>query len=119
MKKYAFSRRSRLRLKKDFQAVFDAGHKVQTKDFVAWFQHIGMPSKYGLMVSKKTGGAVRRNAIKRLLREAIRLTQNKFMEGIRIIIYPKADCAIYNLGDAINAVEKLMIKAGLLGNNKE
>jgi len=111
MKQFAFSRRSRLRLKNDFKAVFSVGNKTVTKDLVAWHSQSDSPMKTGLMVSKKTGGAVRRNRIKRLLREAIRLSHNEFMEGVRLIIYPKADCRIYNLSDAKDAVETLRRKA--------
>lgn len=119
MRKYAFSRRSRLRLKNDFQAVFDVGRKVQTRNLIAWYVLSTGSNKYGLMVSKKTGGAVRRNAIKRLLREAIRLRQENFQEGIRIIIYPKAKCGIYCLEDAVDSVEELMSKADLLKKSED
>lgn len=111
MKQFAFSRRSRLRLKNDFQAVFAASKKTATKDLVAWHCYAAGQMKVGLMVSKKTGGAVRRNRLKRLLREAIRLSHNEFMEGVRLIIYPKAGCRIYNLSDAIGAIETLRRKA--------
>ncbi|MBP5287686.1 MAG: ribonuclease P protein component [Elusimicrobiales bacterium] len=113
MKQFAFSRRSRLRLKKDFQAVFSADRKTVTKDIVAWHLITEGPCKTGLMVSRKTGGAVRRNRIKRLLREALRLSQNQTKEGVRLVLYPKAGCRINNLSGAMAALDCVRRKAKL------
>jgi len=113
MKTYAFSRKSRLRLKKNFQAVFSAENKTNAGELIAWHQQAGGLLKLGLMVSKKTGGAVRRNRLKRLLREAFRLSQDKMKKGVRLIIYPRAGCQIDSLSDACRALDKLRRKAKL------
>ena len=112
MKEFAFSRASRLRLKKEFEAVFAAGRKTVTKDLVAWHSPVGdKEKKIGLMVSKKTGGAVKRNRLKRLLREAFRLSKDGLKESARFIIYPKAGCAIKNLAQARAALENVWRRA--------
>lgn len=113
MKQFAFSRASRLRLKKEFEAVFDAGHRTATRDLVAWHSESAGGKKIGLMVSKKTGGAVKRNRLKRLLREAFRLTREELKEGTRLIIYPKAGCAMENLAQARKALETVRQRARL------
>lgn len=119
MKEFAFSRVSRLRLKKEFEAVFAAGHKTVTRDLVAWYSPgCGKEKKIGLMVSKKTGGAVRRNRLKRLLREAFRLTKKELKEGTRLIIYPKAGCAMDNLAQARQELDTLRRKARLNDDGK-
>ncbi|OIN99914.1 MAG: ribonuclease P protein component [Elusimicrobia bacterium CG_4_10_14_0_2_um_filter_56_8] len=127
MKEFAFSRVSRLRLKKEFEAVFAAGRKTVTRDLVAWHMDpncaAGAPGsdkekKIGLMVSKKTGGAVKRNRLKRLLREAFRLTKKELKEGTRLIIYPKAGCAIKNLAQARQELDTLRLKARLNNDGK-
>ena len=115
VKKFAFARISRLRLKRDFEAVFDAGKRTTAGELVMWHKPgEEAPSKIGLMVSKKTGGAVRRNRIKRLLREAFRLSQEQLKEGTRLIIYPKAGCAIDTMAQARNALEGIWRKARLI-----
>jgi ribonuclease P protein component len=120
VKEFAFTRASRLRLKKEFEAVFDADNKTVTRDLVAWHRNGGDKEKrLGLMVSKKTGGAVKRNRLKRLLREAFRLTGRELKEGTRLIIYPKAGCAMGNLAQAREALEQLRRKARLDDDGKQ
>ena len=119
MKEFAFSRASRLRLKKEFEAVFAAGRKTVTRDLVAWHSpEADNEKKIGLMVSKKTGGAVKRNRLKRLLREAFRLTRKELKEGTRLIIYPKAGCAMNNLAQARAALDTLRLRARLNDDGK-
>jgi ribonuclease P protein component len=114
VKQFAFSRASRLRLKKEFEAVFDAGNKTATRELVAWHSRgEDEEKKIGLMVSKKTGGAVKRNRLKRLLREAFRLDRTELKEGTRLIIYPKAGCAMDNLAQARKALDTVRLKARL------
>ena len=113
MKKFAFSRASRLRLKKDFEAVFAAAKKTVTRDLVMWHSGGGAEKKIGLMVSKKTGGAVHRNRLKRLLREAFRLSKDELKESAHFIIYPKAGCAVGNLAQARAALDNVWRRARL------
>lgn len=46
-------------------------------------------TRFGLSVSKKHGGAVRRSRLKRLLREAFRLSQHDLPEGLDLILIPR------------------------------
>ena len=119
MKQFAFSRASRLRLEKEFEAVFATGRKTVTRELVAWHTRGGgKEKKIGLMVSKKTGGAVERNRLKRLLREAFRLGKKELKEGTRLIIYPKAGCAMSNLAQARQELDTLRLKARLNDDGK-
>jgi len=119
VKEFAFSRASRLRLKKEFEAVFAAGRRTATRDLVTWHLPAGdKEKKIGLMVSKKIGGAVKRNRLKRLLREAFRLNSRELKEGTRLIIYPKAGCAVNNLAQAERALDEVRHRARLENDGK-
>ena len=70
----AFPPEQRLKRPADFRAVFDKGTKRHTGGFILFRTEEGdaLP-RLGVSVGRKIGGAVARNRVKRLLREAFRL----------------------------------------------
>ena len=79
-----------LRIKKqtDFQKLFSKGKRAFSPSLTLVYQkaeHMRM----GISVGKKHGKSVQRNRIKRLIREAFRLNQDKMKGTYSFIIIPK------------------------------
>ncbi len=69
-------------------------------------------NRLGLTVSAKLTGAVQRNRIKRLFREAYRLNEDKFADGIDLVLVARARA----VGATYQEIEKSLLHA--LKDNK-
>lgn len=84
----------RLRTQRDFRVVYGRGRRAGG-DWISVVVHprrdddtIGAP-RLGVSVSKEHGGAVRRNKIKRLLREAFRLERHRMPQRVDVVLIPR------------------------------
>lgn len=88
-----FPRALRLRRSADFRWVQGRGKRVKMPRILVLFTPGRAPqSRFGLVVSRKVGNAVRRNRVKRWLREAIRRNR-RVLQGrwdLAIIAHPSA-----------------------------
>ncbi|MCA9521794.1 MAG: ribonuclease P protein component [Myxococcales bacterium] len=63
------------------------GRRVQSGDFVIYFLPVASgPSALGITVSRKVGNAVRRNRIKRWLREVFRRHRELFEVPVQLVV---------------------------------
>jgi len=77
----------RLRGRRAFAAVYDAKVRASLGPLLVLSlpNDLGHP-RLGLSVPRRVGSAVRRNHVKRLLREAFRLSQHDWRRGFDILI---------------------------------
>ena len=82
----------------DFVNVNLSGNRHHTKHFIIMYKEHGLGiTRLGVTVSKKAGNAVRRNRIKRLLREFFRLHAAHIPQGRDIVIAAKKDASDLDL----------------------
>lgn len=117
---YKFSKKERLYLTRDFERVYNDGKVYHSKNVVLFV----LPTsntirRIGFTVGKKVGNAVKRNRIKRLLREVYRLNKNNLILGVDLVIVAKKDFWNIQFREIEEELLKLFKKAGLLKNDQK
>jgi ribonuclease P protein component len=90
----------RLRKRFEFGRVRDQGRRIHTPGFVIMVRP-GEQSRarLGITVSRKVGNAVRRNRVKRLLREVVRQQRALFPDGAELVVIARPGCRVQSFGD--------------------
>ncbi len=98
-----------------FLRVYKKGSRVHHKYFVLHFYPNGADfCRLGIKVGKKIAGAVGRNRIKRLLREAFRLNIGTSVKGYDIVIVAKEGAdSVAGLKEVSDALTLLFSRAKL------
>lgn len=108
---------SRVRKQKDFDRIFGKGGSFFSERFVALkatTNDLGR-SRAGFIVSNKISkSAVKRNRIKRLMREAVRLRWQEISPGFDMVFMARADISEMSFADVDKGVDSLLKKSGLL-----
>ncbi len=109
---FRFTKAERLTLQKEFERVFQEGKVFKDAKVVLYVIVNSLPySRLGLVVSKKVGNAVRRNRVKRLLREVYRLNKHLLAVHIDIIAIPRHSFSFdLKRYDIENGFKKLLLK---------
>lgn len=95
----------------DFQRVYRKGTSFANKYLVMYVLPAGtQKNRIGISVSKKVGNSVVRHRITRLIRESYRLNEEKFVEGIDIVIVARIGAKERNFFE----IESAMLHLGRL-----
>ena len=91
MAQFAFPKSLHLRKPAEFAAVYDGRVRESRGPLLVYARPNGLPHpRVGLSTSRKVGNAVRRNRIRRLLREAFRLMQHDLPRGYDLVVVVRA-----------------------------
>jgi ribonuclease P protein component len=113
------ARRGRLSRSAEFERVYRHGSSIANRHLVLYtFPNPGVERpRLGLSVSRKVGGAVRRNKVKRLLREAFAQAEEGLKVGQDVVVVarpPAGELAEREgLAGVDAALAELITKAGL------
>lgn len=75
--------------------------------------------RHGITASKKVGNAVKRNRIRRLIRENLRLLNDRLINGIDIVVVARKTSEIVSLDIIGKKLRYLLNKLELLAREKE
>jgi ribonuclease P protein component len=88
---FAFRPAEHLRRPADFRRVYDRRRSASDACVIIYVCENGLPYlRLGLSVSRKVGGAVERNRLRRLYREAFRLTRHEMPVGLDLVVIPRS-----------------------------
>ncbi len=80
-----------LRTPAEFQRVYDRRRSAADAGMIVYAKENGLAhSRIGLSVSRRFGGAVQRNRLRRLYREAFRLGKEQLPAGLDLVLIPRS-----------------------------
>ena len=89
-----FPRAFRLVRRAEYDAVYREGRRRNSREFTLFLRPNGLDSsRFGWSIKKALGNAVRRNRIRRRLREILRLHRQEIAPGWDIVIHPRSSAA--------------------------
>lgn len=105
----------------DFRTVYQEGKSAGNHLLVLYIRRReDEQNRIGISVSKKVGNSVVRHRLKRLIKEAYRLNENKFVGGLDMIFiarpgarersFPEIERAVLHLGKRMNIQKNIFHK---------
>jgi ribonuclease P protein component len=110
-----FPRACRLVRRVEYDAVYRDGRRKSGREFAVFLRPNGLDvSRFGWSIKKALGGAVRRNRIRRRIREIVRLHRQEIAPGWDIVIHPRSSVATTKFLAATDDLLKLLPRANPL-----
>ncbi len=104
-----FRKEERIRHRSDFLRIGREGAKYQGRHFrIAVCANALAHSRLGITVSKRVGGAVARNRLKRLIREFFRLNKEAFPPSSDVVITVREGAARLKFGEAAEELKGIL-----------
>ena len=88
-----FPRSCRLKTRRQYVAVYEKGRRMASTSLVLF----GLPNtqdqcRLGITVTRKVGGAVQRNRIRRIVREIFRRHRTRLAPPLDLVVNPRRSC---------------------------
>lgn len=112
---HKFPRRERLTRRSDYLEVYEAGKKQVDPAFICYVHtRIGHGRQFGMAVSRKVGGAVVRNRVKRYLREVYRRHRGQLPNGLCTVVVARPASAGLTYHECERAIRRLLQRGGAI-----
>jgi len=109
MKRYGFAKSSRLLRRADFVSRRGRARKVYTRSFtVVCRENQAEGARIGIVTTKKVGNAVRRNKVRRLVREFFRLNRERIKRREDFVVIVRPGTRIDSYVDVERELEALV-----------
>jgi ribonuclease P protein component len=108
VKTFTFKKSERLRKRSEFIRLKRTGRRFHNKYFIAEFTAGKFErTRLGVTISKRTGPAVLRNRLKRIIRESFRHNRQYLSDNVDINIIVKKEAASIHYNDAFSSLQKM------------
>jgi len=109
--RFLSTKADRILKRREFIALAESGQRIQNEHFIAVFSpnQLGR-SRIGITVTKKVGPAVKRNKIKRLVREYFRLNRHQLAGHWDINIIAKRQAADFSSEKALRSLTDIVVR---------
>ncbi|MCU0722824.1 MAG: ribonuclease P protein component [Planctomycetes bacterium] len=112
MVQFPFPPAFRLRRKKEYDRVFREGRKRSLPQATVVAAPNGLAhARLGILAGKALGGAVARNRVKRVFREAFRLNRPGLPDGFDLVVVPRPRQRGWDLAEAREVLLRLAAEA--------
>jgi len=104
------SKRGRLSRSAEFDRVFRQGRSIANRVLVLYAfprAEEGEP-RLGVSVSRRVGGAVERNHVKRLLREAFQLESGALPDGVDVVVVARPEARVVAERDGLEGIRSAL-----------
>ena len=105
-----FGEGRRIQKRTEFRLVYDTGVKMGKRSFMAFCLYRGdtQPTRAGFTTPRALGGAVKRNRLKRRMREAVRISLERLPVGWSLVFNPRQVVATMPFTELLAETEQVL-----------